>query len=519
MPLTPPDPINFLPFKKFNMDLQAHNAVDAYAQQATPLEMQVGDEGPDNAPSYGSMVDEIRKLKLQAQESKYRSIGMKNLFSQYFIDKHWNPTLRAVNTEVGYNRLSNPRYNRVAHGGMDTWTVSTLPDGWTAEGTATVSQVDPRTGAWSDHSSARIVTAGATGGISQEFAIAPGKIHTLAFWLYLTTGTANLTVTSDGATPISQVFSFTPARYGANGWLALPWPGAAMTYSFQMPDDATVFEVKFTGATNSDFRVTDVQCGLGPMRDPDLYMPNPADYETAAGAPTDADYLVKTANAGLSAERVVTDTSSVTVDWSTAGQAKFNAQIYVPGRTTASSVTLAPPGVISGWTALNTPAGVDNTDGSIYMSRTGAGAYSIGGYYKTAPATPWTWTMNIRYNSSLQASNSALLFFRDNAGQLATFAVVYSGGWNLQSYKWTDATTPSADYSTALFDPGGSIWLRIADNGVNRIVSYSIDGTNFTAFHTVGRTDFLTATQYGFGLQADTASATITAQFGYGLLA
>jgi hypothetical protein len=45
----------------------------------------------------------------------------------------------------------------------------------------------------------------------------------------------------------------------------------------------------------------------------------------AGGAPTTADYLVKTADATLSAERVVTDTSTVTVDWATAGQAKFNA--------------------------------------------------------------------------------------------------------------------------------------------------------------------------------------------------
>lgn len=42
----------------------------------------------------------------------------------------------------------------------------------------------------------------------------------------------------------------------------------------------------------------------------------------AGGAPTTVDYLVKTADAGLSAERVVTDTSTVTWDWATGGQAK-----------------------------------------------------------------------------------------------------------------------------------------------------------------------------------------------------
>lgn len=36
------------------------------------------------------------------------------------------------------------------------------------------------------------------------------------------------------------------------------------------------------------------------------------------------DFLVKTASGSLSAERVVTDTATIAVDWATAGQAKFN---------------------------------------------------------------------------------------------------------------------------------------------------------------------------------------------------
>jgi hypothetical protein len=48
---------------------------------------------------------------------------------------------------------------------------------------------------------------------------------------------------------------------------------------------------------------------------------------TAGGgspAPTDADYLVKTAHATLTAERVVTDGASITADWTTPGQVTFN---------------------------------------------------------------------------------------------------------------------------------------------------------------------------------------------------
>lgn len=45
-------------------------------------------------------------------------------------------------------------------------------------------------------------------------------------------------------------------------------------------------------------------------------------HQSGTYAPYDADYLVKTANSGLSAERVVTDTTPITWDWGTAGQAK-----------------------------------------------------------------------------------------------------------------------------------------------------------------------------------------------------
>jgi hypothetical protein len=41
-------------------------------------------------------------------------------------------------------------------------------------------------------------------------------------------------------------------------------------------------------------------------------------------------------------------------------------------------------------------------------------------------------------------------------------------------------------------------FIRIADNGTNRLCSYSVDGQNWFQFHSVGRTDFLTATEVGF---------------------
>jgi len=57
---------------------------------------------------------------------------------------------------------------------------------------------------------------------------------------------------------------------------------------------------------------------------------------SGGGAPTTADYLVKTADAGLSAERVVTDSTTVTANWGTAGQVAFE-RAALTGDVTASA--------------------------------------------------------------------------------------------------------------------------------------------------------------------------------------
>lgn len=65
------------------------------------------------------------------------------------------------------------------------------------------------------------------------------------------------------------------------------------------------------------------------------------DMVGGSGGVTDADYLVKTAHSGLSAERVVTDTATVTWDWSSSGQAKANVQGLAAVATSGSYADLS----------------------------------------------------------------------------------------------------------------------------------------------------------------------------------
>jgi hypothetical protein len=103
-----------------------------------------------------------------------------------------------------------------------------------------------------------------------------------------------------------------------------------------------------------------------------------------------------------------------------------------------------------------------------------------------------------------------LLFRQSSDGKLAVFSVQYNNsglsghGGNVGSIKYTSATAFSAIYgSQELYCGGNLVWLRIEDNGTNRICSISADGQVFTTFHSVGRTDFLTADEVGFALDLE----------------
>lgn len=123
---------------------------------------------------------------------------------------------------------------------------------------------------------------------------------------------------------------------------------------------------------------------------------------TGGGAPTTADYLVKTADAGLSAERVVTDTATVTWDWSTAGQAKATAVGVNGGATT-------------------TVYGANST-AAVYIDANGIGAYISG-----KPVSVW-------YGSLLSVDAAISVgavgtsgFTKSNSGASGNFDCVYNG--------------------------------------------------------------------------------------------
>lgn len=242
------------------------------------------------------------------------------------------------------------------------------------------------------------------------------------------------------------------------------------------------------------------------------------------GAPTDADYWVETANGSLSGEVVVGTTGITTAAYGSRQAAAKAGRLFLPNngfyieRDTGSAwapwgpvFPMTPP--VSGdfaWINQGSTT-IDTTNGGIYIETPATSGTNIRLRKKSAPATPYTVTVALIPNLyPANYSNCGIGWRQSSDGKMVMFRLV-SDSANVSSLvvaKLTDATTFSANY--VAFEHrhmwGPVVWLRIADNGTNRICSISGDGQHFIALHSVGRTDFLTGDEIGFMVEANQTS-------------
>jgi hypothetical protein len=159
-------------------------------------------------------------------------------------------------------------------------------------------------------------------------------------------------------------------------------------------------------------------------------------------------------------------------------------------------------------------ASVATTNGGIFLSAPVNASTGWRIRKKSAPSTPYTLTVAILpYMMFVSFHRLGVLFRQSSDGKLVTFEVSYDSTANaalckLVVNKWTNETTFSAEYTNILkaHPLNALIFLRISDDGTNRVCSYSTDGQHFRQVHTVGRTDFLTANEVGFGADPNNAT-------------
>lgn len=166
--------------------------------------------------------------------------------------------------------------------------------------------------------------------------------------------------------------------------------------------------------------------------------------------------------------------------------------------------------VLGDFTAINSASGITNANGGVYLSAPANSGDSLRIYKKAAPATPYTITACMLVNLVAVDFQAAGICFRQSSdGKLVTMCFTTGNtlpaDYEYQCADWTSPTAFSAANATVDVFAGSLIWLRITDNGTNRIVSWSVDGYNFHTLFTEGRTTFLTADEVGFYANTSTA--------------
>jgi hypothetical protein len=153
----------------------------------------------------------------------------------------------------------------------------------------------------------------------------------------------------------------------------------------------------------------------------------------------------------------------------------------------------------TGWSWDNQgDASVDEAYGGIYLTKPAVAAASLRVRYLTAPTVPYTITACILPHVYKCNYPIVGLCFRESAsGKLAAFGFG-RGADAIQRQDFTDSTHYSAESTQVPIEQlSGALWMQIADNNTNRIMSWSADGVHWYAHYTVGRTSFLTADQVG----------------------
>jgi hypothetical protein len=190
--------------------------------------------------------------------------------------------------------------------------------------------------------------------------------------------------------------------------------------------------------------------------------------------------------------------------------------LTIPGPAGASGssgsgglVTLVPP-VNANYSWIN-QGGASVVAGSnvIYLTDPANSVTSLRIRELATPSTPYTLTAAF-IPSFLNANfpSCGLCLRNSTSGKVITFSYGFSTNLNIGLAKFNSPTSFSAAYSGAfnINFVGPYLWLRINDNGTNRISSFSFDGINFRQIQTIVNTDFITPDKIGFYADANNAS-------------
>lgn len=156
------------------------------------------------------------------------------------------------------------------------------------------------------------------------------------------------------------------------------------------------------------------------------------------------------------------------------------------------------------------------THGGIYLTAPAAGGPVLRVLVKAAPATPYTIDVVVLTAFQGGGTPSVCAVWRESATQeIVGNCAVYQLDGFIKIWRWDDATSFDGTYEDIRMQPATytKLILRIEDDGSNRKCYYSVDGGVWILVHSVGNTDFLTADQVGFSVNAGDAAWAAQARF------
>lgn len=151
------------------------------------------------------------------------------------------------------------------------------------------------------------------------------------------------------------------------------------------------------------------------------------------------------------------------------------------------------------WFNQNAGAVAVASDGRILFTKPASNGFSAREI--AVPSAPYTITMHmIPQTLGWDVFMSLGLSWRQSADdQMHTVSLsIFNTYWALQSDYWTDANTFSNTVEEAALSFPRPLWLRVADDGTDRIQSISDDGLFWRELYRTTNTDVLTPDRVGF---------------------
>jgi hypothetical protein len=127
---------------------------------------------------------------------------------------------------------------------------------------------------------------------------------------------------------------------------------------------------------------------------------------------------------------------------------------------------------------------------------------------KDYPVPPFTIEMSYLLHAwPYNGTGVGGLVIRDSISQkLVTIGIGGSNGdMQVQCYNWNSPTSSSGNVTGAAachFGETAIVWLKYADDGNNRVVSYSVDGYNWVQALSISRTDWIVPNQLGIAVNS-----------------